>query len=236
MRSQIASTSSRKCEMNTMLCPASRSRRSKPNSRSISGGESADVGSSRIIMRAPENSTRATSTSCCRPSGRPPILARGSTSIPRFAKCSRGAAPHRAPVDQPEPADGLRAEMDVLRHAQFGHHGQFLVHHADPRCPGIARRAEMHRMPIEPHLALILGVHAGDDLHQRGFARAVLADKPMDLAGRGGKIHRAQGRDAAERLGDPGKFQQRRRRYVRHGWIRSGNVPPSTSFRVRLPW
>ena len=63
-RSQIASTSSRKCEMNTMLRPASRSRRSSANSRWTSGGESAEVGSSRMMIRAPENSTRASSTSC----------------------------------------------------------------------------------------------------------------------------------------------------------------------------
>ncbi len=44
--------------MKMMLRPLSRSRRSTSNRRSTSGGDSAEVGSSRMMMRAPENSTR----------------------------------------------------------------------------------------------------------------------------------------------------------------------------------
>ena len=47
--------------------------RSTANRRSTSGGDSAEVGSSRMMMRAPENSTRAISISCCRPIGRSPM-------------------------------------------------------------------------------------------------------------------------------------------------------------------
>src|SRR5881227_3746090 len=50
--------SSMKCEMKTIAVPSSRKRRSVANSRSTSGGERAEVGSSRMTMRAPENSTR----------------------------------------------------------------------------------------------------------------------------------------------------------------------------------
>ena len=72
-RREMFSTSSMKCEMKTMLRPDSRSRRSTPNSRSTSGGESAEVGSSRMMMRAPENRTRLISTSCWMPIGNEPI-------------------------------------------------------------------------------------------------------------------------------------------------------------------
>ncbi len=85
--SAISSTSSMKCEMKTMLLPAAFSRRSTWNSRSISGGDSAEVGSSRMIMRAPENSTRVSSTSCCSPIGSAPIRARGSTMMPSPCRC-----------------------------------------------------------------------------------------------------------------------------------------------------
>ncbi len=69
-RSLMPSTSSRKWLMNTNDVPASsRTRRSMANSRAISGGERAEVGSSRMMRRAPEESTRANSTSCCSPIG-----------------------------------------------------------------------------------------------------------------------------------------------------------------------
>ena len=55
--------------MKTMLRPLVRTRRSTSNNRAISGGERAEVGSSRMTIRAPENSTRASSTSCCTPIG-----------------------------------------------------------------------------------------------------------------------------------------------------------------------
>ena len=94
-----------------------------------------------------------------------------------------GAAAHGSPVDQAEAIERLDAEMDVLRHRQVAHGGQFLMDHADTGRPGISRRRVTHRAPVETHLALIVDVHAGDDLHQRGLAGAVLADQPVDLAG-----------------------------------------------------
>ena len=100
------------------------------------------------------------------------------------------AAAHRPPVDQAEPVDRLHAEMDVLRHRQLAHDGKLLMHHADAGRARIARRAKADRPAVEAHLALILGVHAGDDLHQRGLAGAVLADQPVDLARRQREIAR----------------------------------------------
>ncbi len=39
-------------------------------------------------MRAPEDSTRASSTICCKPSGSEPAGARGSASMPKLRSCS----------------------------------------------------------------------------------------------------------------------------------------------------
>ena len=187
-------------------------------------------------MRAPENSTRAISTSCCRPSGSAPGRRRGSTSMPSRCRCSPAVRSMVAPVDQAEAVERLHAEMHVLRHRQVAHDREFLMHHAD--AGGRASRAERnaHRLAVEPHRALVLGMHAGDDLHQRALAGAVLADQAVDFARGEGEIHVAQRRDAAERLGDPGKFQQAGRRSHRRRRIRSGSGPPSTSCRARWPW
>ncbi len=87
-RSETRSTSSKKCEMNTIPRPVARNRPSSWNSVSTSGGDSAEVGSSKIRMRAPDDSTRASSTICCRPSGSEPAGARGSASMPRLRSCA----------------------------------------------------------------------------------------------------------------------------------------------------
>ena len=68
----------------------------------------------------------------------------------------------------------------------------------------------MHWASIDAHFALIAGMHAGYDLHERALAGAVLADETVDLADLQRKIDGAQGLHAAERLGDAGEFEQRR--------------------------
>ena len=89
--SATSSTSSRKCEMKMKLVPSRLSSRSTANRRAISGGESAEVGSSRMMIRAPLNSTRPSSTSCCSPSGSRPVSASGSIPMPRRSRCFRAS-------------------------------------------------------------------------------------------------------------------------------------------------
>ena len=100
--SETRRMSSMKCEMKTMLVPSSRNRRKVANRRSTSGGESAEVGSSRMMMRAPENSTRAISISCCRPIGRSPSRDIGSTSMPNLLELLAGLARHAPPLHEAE--------------------------------------------------------------------------------------------------------------------------------------
>ena len=47
----------------------------------------------------------------------------------------------------------------------------------------VAGRAEAGLPAVEHEPAGEIRMHAGDDLHQRAFPRAVLADETMDLAG-----------------------------------------------------
>ena len=46
----------------------------------------------------------------------------------------------------------------------------------------IRGRRKPHGLPIEPDLAGVGRQHAAQDVHQRGFARAVFADQRVDLA------------------------------------------------------
>ena len=121
--------------------------RRTPNSRSISGGDKAEVGSSRMMMRAPENSTRESSTSCCTPIGKSPSRARGSMSSPRFLSCSRAAPRHAPPGDDADTVHRLDAEKDVLGDGEFRRDAKLLMHHADAGREGVARRAEMNFRP-----------------------------------------------------------------------------------------
>ena len=89
-------------------------RRRTLNRRSTSGGESAEVGSSRMMMRAPEKSTRAISISCCRPIGRSPMrLVRIDIDAERGELLARGPR-HVAPPYDAETVRRLVAEEDVL--------------------------------------------------------------------------------------------------------------------------
>ena len=75
-----------------------------------------------------------------------------------------------------------------------------------------ASRAERKRTSLPSSLIVpsIVGVHAGDDLHQRRLAGAVLADEAVDLAARGGaKSTSRSAMHAAEVLGDACQFEQR---------------------------
>lgn len=99
--SDTSKMSSMKCEMKTIAVPSSRRRRSVANSRSTSGGERAEVGSSRMTMRAPENSTRAISISCWSPIGRSPSRLIGSTSMPKRASCSPASRAMRRHCTRP---------------------------------------------------------------------------------------------------------------------------------------
>ena len=55
-------------------------------------------------------------------------------------------------------------------------------------------------------------MRAGQNLDQRGFARAVLTDDGVDLAGPESEVDLLQGMGAEEALIDLAQFQNRRRR------------------------
>ena len=123
-----------------------------------------------------------------------------------FARLPR----HPAPGDEAQPVDRLHAEEDIFGDGELRRDRKLLMHHADAGGQRVARGTEMHFAAVDAHLPLIAGVDAGDDLHQRALAGAVLPDETVNLAGVERKIDGAQGLHAAERLGYAGEFEERR--------------------------
>ncbi|MNT05926.1 hypothetical protein D3C72_1405720 [compost metagenome] len=126
--------------------------------------------------------------------------------------CQRGfaRAGHRGAVDQPV-AVQMPAEVDVLGHAQVRRQAQFLVDHRDAMLACRGRAAESDRLAGDAAFgAGIGGVGAGQDLHQRRLAGAVLAHQRMDFARVDGQLHLAERFHAGKGLGDIAQRQQRR--------------------------
>ena len=66
----------------------------------------------------------------------------------------------------------------------------------------------MHWASIDAHFAIIAGVHAGYDLHQRALAGAVLADEAVHLALAQREVDAAERLHPTEGFGDLDKLQE----------------------------
>ena len=122
---------------------------------------------------------------------------------------------HAPPGDDAHPVDRLGAEKNILGHAQFRRDAELLMHHADAGGQRVAGGAEMDLPLVDAHGSAIGGMDAGDDLHHRAFAGAVLAGETMNLAGVQGEVDIPKRLDAAKRLRNVGQFKQRHRASTR---------------------
>ena len=75
------------------------------------------------------------------------------------------------------------AEKQVFRHRHIGNRIQLLVDNGDAIFAGIPGRANINLLPVDKNNAAIALLVTGEDLHQRGFARAVFPHQGMDLSG-----------------------------------------------------
>src|ERR1700721_1696718 len=161
--------------------PACASCRTTLNRVSHSALESADVGSSMIKIRASSDSALAISTNCCSPILSSAMRRCASISMPRRFKSALAALMIRpwstkAPrISGSPPRRRLAAEEDVLGRGQFRNQVQFLVNDRDASALSVLNAREANRRALDPDLAVIVDVDAGEDLHQGRFARAVLA-------------------------------------------------------------
>ena len=79
--------------------------------------------------------------------------------------------------------------------------------HRDAGIQRVQRRADHQRLAGKADLAAVGRVDAGDDLHQRGLARAVLAHQRMDRPRPDPQLHIVQRDNAGEFLADVVHFQ-----------------------------
>ena len=99
----------------------------------------------------------------------------------------------------------LGPQNDILEDGKILHQLETLEDHADPGTDRGLAVGDLHRLAADQDLARIGLVEAVENGHQRGFARAILADDAVDRAARDAdrdilvRLHRAEGlADAAQ--------------------------------------
>ena len=100
-------------------------------------------------------------------------------------------------------APRFAADEDVLRHGQVRHQVQFLVNDADAQVLRRAWVGDVHFLAPVIDAARVLAVDAGENLHQGGFACAVLTDQGMHLAGTQFEVRLIQRMNARKALVNP---------------------------------
>jgi hypothetical protein len=128
------------------------------------------------------------------------------------------------PLVEPPAAPRLAADEDVLRRGQVVHQVEFLMDDADAQLLGGARARDVDGLAIEAHLAAVFRVDAGEDLHQRGLAGAVLAHQRVHLVGQQLEVHLVEHTHGLEGLAQVRDRDQR----GRHAGPQIV-TPPSTS-------
>ncbi len=121
----------------------------------------------------------------------------------------RRDAVHLAPVHRAPARERLAAQEQVLRDGQRRDGAQFLVDHADAVLQRFAGPVHLDRFAIEDVSAVVLGVDAREDAHQRAFACAVFADQRVHFPFAQIKIDMVQGLDGAEVLRNILEFKNR---------------------------
>jgi hypothetical protein len=91
-----------------------------------------------------------------------------------------GGGDHGAAVDEAAPL-GFAAEVDVLGDGELGQEVELLEHRGDPGVLGLEGVGEGDGAAAQLDGAGVGGVDAGEDLHERGLAGAVLPHQCVDL-------------------------------------------------------
>ena len=119
----------------------------------------------------------------------------------------------------------IQHERDVLGGSEDVDQLEMLMHHADTVCIRILGAADLDRLAAHDDLALVRIVDAGDHVHQRRFAAAVLSEQGEDLAAADIQRYVSIGDNAAECLGDVMQFK---------GVFHTGLLSPLISLPGRL--
>ena len=112
-------------------------------------------------------------------------------------------ADHVAGAPTPAPArDGRMQDARVLRDRQIRAERKLLEHAADAERLRGDDRIGFTQRALDQNLAGVGGERAGEDVHQRRLAGAVVADQTDALSALDGKIHAVERVDGAEMLFD----------------------------------
>ena len=164
------------------------SARTRANRISISARSSTEVGSSSRMTRWParcSSSVSALASSTIWRVAKPRSAVRVARVDRRARPWRAGAPPPRSssPASRPCRSGELRlvAEIDVLADGEVGEQRLLLEHHADALPVGIGGLTQGDGLAGEQDLAGVRLIDAGQDLHQRRLAGAVLADQADHL-------------------------------------------------------
>ena len=94
---------------------------------------------------------------------------------------------------------------------------RLLVDHGDAGRGSFRGRTEAGHTAPPQHLPAVAALHSRDDLHQRGFARAILAQQQVYFAGIHREISIAQGRHTAEPFLNATESEKHRTHSVSYG-------------------
>ena len=131
-----------------------------------------------------------------------------------------GELRHRAGLPiapEPEPA-ALVAHDHVLERGHGPDQLEVLVDHADAVADGVARLVDVDRPTVDPDLAAVGAIEAGEDVHQRRLAGAVLAEQRVQLARTELELRVVEGDRGAEALVDRLHAKARRRGHAVPGY------------------
>jgi hypothetical protein len=109
-------------------------------------------------------------------------------------------------IDQSEPA-GLAAKKNVFASRQMRDEIKFLVDGADAQALRVLWVPDLDVLSVKNDLPRTLMIGSAQNFHERGFARAVLAEKDMNLTPPQIEINVVQSHDAGKGLPDMTHFQ-----------------------------
>ena len=118
---------------------------------------------------------------------------------------------HRRLTEATDEVVLLPSEVHVLDDVQVVAERKILVDDLDPELRRVLRAADRDLLPVEPRLALVDRVDAGDALDQRRLAGAVVAHERHHLAGAHLEVDVGQRIDRTEALADSTRLERRRR-------------------------
>ena len=100
-----------------------------------------------------------------------------------------------------------QAEDDVLCHRVIADQHEMLKDHADALTDRLAGCAELHHLPPDANFALVRSVKSGNDAHEGGLARAILAEDRVNLTLAQVEVDVIVGKHSGKALGDLSEFK-----------------------------